>query len=99
MDNFHELLDGIERNIEEHRSLALRLIKDHESYTNVLLTVSKSLLEEENEALSESMSTKNEANPAGEYITTETYTDDFESYLGTWSNINDTSMRRFSKIS
>ena len=53
MDNFHELLDGIERNIEEHRSLALRLIKDHESYTNVLLTVSKSLLEEENEALSD----------------------------------------------
>ena len=53
MDNYHEILDGIERNIEEHRTLALKLIQEHKSYTSVLRTVSKSLMEEENEALSE----------------------------------------------
>ena len=53
MDNYHEILDGIERNIEEHRTLALKLIQDHKSNTSVLRTVSKSLMEEENEALSE----------------------------------------------
>jgi hypothetical protein len=53
MENFYELLDGIEKNIEEHRTLALRLTQDHESYTNVLKTVETSLLEDENEALSD----------------------------------------------
>ena len=48
MDNYHEILDGIERNIEEHRTLALKLIQEHKSYTSVLRTVSKSLMEEEN---------------------------------------------------
>ena len=53
MDNYYELLDGIERNIEEHRSLAMKLVQDHESYMNVMLEVNKSLVEEENKALSD----------------------------------------------
>ena len=53
MDNYYELLDGIERNIEEHRSLAMKLVQDHESYMNVVLEVNKSLVEEENKALSD----------------------------------------------
>ena len=53
MDNFYEVLDGIEKNIEEHRTLALRLTQDHESYTNALQTVERSLIEGENQALSD----------------------------------------------
>ena len=50
MDTFYELLDRIDKNIEEHCNLATKMIQDHDRYANVLLTI---LAEENNETLSD----------------------------------------------
>ena len=50
MDTFYELLDGIDKNIEEHCNLATRMIQDHDWYANVLLAIKA---EENNETLSD----------------------------------------------
>ena len=51
MDNFHEVLDQVENNIEEHRAKALQLVEDQRGYTKGLQTLQKSA--EEDETLSE----------------------------------------------
>ena len=48
MDNFYEFLDKIEKNIVEHRSLAISMIQDNDRYANILLNIKTSFEEEQN---------------------------------------------------
>ena len=47
MDNFHEVLDQVEKNIEGHRAKALQLIEEQREYMEVLQTLQKSVQENE----------------------------------------------------